>query len=182
MVHVPGRKHAGPDATSQSPVSKGKHLDLAFLTALKPEQEVVTTTVRHLVASLRQAPTQEEQEEALLQEQRALEEAYSCLAALTLTAGQEEDLQPACPGQEALQAGGGAQGTHQDTRSSQQWTGGAGAEPVWQPEMRSGSDFRRMLQILSKWCKRSENAPNVRTSELDHISGSFLACGQVVPE
>ena len=89
MVHVPGRKHSGPDATSRSPVSEGKHLDLASLT----EQEVVDTTVRHLVAALRQAPTQEEEEDALFLEQRALGEAYSCLAALSLTAGQEEALQ-----------------------------------------------------------------------------------------
>ena len=53
---------------------------------------------------------------------------------------------------------------------------------AWQAELRLGSEFRRMLRILSKWCKRSENTPNVRTSELNHISGSFLACGQVDPD
>ena len=96
IVHVPGRLHAGPDATSRSPVSKGAHLELTAITLAsltEQVQEVVDTTVRHLVAGLRQAPTTEEEENSLYLEQLALGEAYSCLAALTLTPGEEENLQ-----------------------------------------------------------------------------------------
>ena len=39
----------------------------------------------------------------------------------------------------------------------------------------SGSKFWRLLRILCKWWKRSKNAPTAQTSELDHITGPFLA-------
>ena len=45
----------------------------------------------------------------------------------------------------------------------------------WGPVMWSGSKYWKLLRIVCKWWKRSENGPNVRSSELDHITGPFSA-------
>jgi transposase InsO family protein len=96
IVHIPGKKHSGPDAASRSPVGPGEHMELAAITlaSLKEEErEELRSVVQHLVAGLRQGPTLEEEEAALYREQLALGSAFSCLAALTLSPGQEEGLQ-----------------------------------------------------------------------------------------
>ena len=88
VVHVPGVKHKGADATSRHPTGDGDHLEVANLTLASlgtespTEQSEPDRLSKVFLQGLRSKPTELEQENCLDREQQTLGLAMAMLAGL----------------------------------------------------------------------------------------------------
>ena len=82
LVHVPGRDHSTPDATSRHPTGQEEHMEIGGLT--ENGDVMLDDDPKLMLEAIRQEPTEIEVAEALLIEQTVMGSALSSLSSLSL--------------------------------------------------------------------------------------------------